>query len=131
MTIQLDESFLAMWFVESVPGYQNVICGLNRTAEPNKFLMQYRWRYTKPDKPDEKRWYGGEVTGSYDEVLAKCRGVWSALAETSGAAARGQFFELIRGPQSVDDCARALALAPFSRSYHAKDGTPVDREFFK
>lgn len=118
MTIQLDDSFLGLWFVETIPGYQNYLCALHRTDSSNSFRLIYRWRYHKTEdaSEDEKKWYETDVTGSYDEVLAKTRSVAAHLARWNNTPVH----ELIRGPMSVLECSEAITKLPFTCTYHPR-----------
>ena len=105
MSILLDETVRAIWFIQVTPT-QDFLQGVNE-PKPGEYEMQCRFRYYVSKDPwdehDKKSWYRVVSTeGTLDEFIAKCGEVANKLGDASGAKRREQFFELIRGGQSLE-----------------------------
>jgi|ERR1041384_4470602 hypothetical protein len=126
MTIMMDETIRAIWFVQVTPT-QDFLQAINEPT-PGNYEMQYRFRYYVSlhpfDERDVKNWYAVKSKrGTLTEFIQKCAKVAHTLGDACGAKKRGQFFELIRGQQSLDLFMETLRNQRFlhSRKEHEDD----------
>lgn len=105
MSIMMDETIRAIWFIQVTPK-QDFLQAINE-PKPGEYEMQYRFRYYASKDPwderDTKNWYAVKATsGTLEDFIAKCGKVAHTLGDACGAKKRRQFFELIRGGQSLE-----------------------------
>jgi hypothetical protein len=118
--MNFDEKTLAVWFIVTIPGEQDVMAQLSRTDEPGVFRMEWRFRYYSPesenpfDGKDRKVWQAAGMHGTEQEALESARHVWTHLAtKITDAKERGDFYELVRGDKTLEEFFTEFRKAPF------------------
>lgn len=110
--IVIDENFVGMWFVQ-ISTDRDYMAALFRTPDG----LQAHWRFrsregARADAWDQhrKRWYAGLTSEPEADAIVACRRIAHDLA----AQTRGEYWELVRGSSSIEECAEALLRAPFA-----------------
>ncbi|HTF64900.1 MAG TPA: hypothetical protein VK638_19660 [Edaphobacter sp.] len=94
--IVFDEKIVGVWYLETIPGYQNWMAAVRELEPERKYEVTYRFRYQEDDKvfdsKDRKSWYRAETSQTRAFVVAGIRNAARKLEEVSKG---GKLYELM------------------------------------
>ena len=93
--IIFDEKIVGLWFLATIPGHQDWLCGLSEVVPDEKYRLTFRFRYYTGDQDknpfddgDRKSWSDGTVTGTRAYCLAAVRLTAKTLYDAAVASAK-------------------------------------------